>query len=102
MFEVVFAPEAEAQLLDLYFYIAAAASPEIAANYVEAIVRQCEGLRTYPKRGSARDDVRPGLRVFGFRRRVSIAFHVSSQRVTILGIYYGGQNFESALKDLEP
>lgn len=101
MHEVVFAPEAEAQLLDLYFYISAAASPEIAANYTEAIVRQCETLSTFPLRGTARDDIRPGLRVFGFRRRVSIAFHVASQRVTILGVYYGGRNLEAALEDLE-
>jgi len=38
--EVVFAPEAEAHLIDLYSLIAVAASPEIAADYIEAIVRQ--------------------------------------------------------------
>ncbi len=102
MHQVVFSPEAEAQLLDLYFYISAATSPVIAANYAEAIVRQCESLRTFPMRGAARDDVRPGLRVFGFRRRVSIAFEVASDQVAILGVYYGGRNLEAALEDLEP
>jgi len=96
MHEVVFAPEAEAQLVALYFQIASAASPEIAANYTEAIVQQCESLKTFPIRGALRDDIRPGLRVFGFRRRVSIVFEVTDQRVTILGIFYGGQSFETA------
>jgi plasmid stabilization system protein ParE len=96
MHEVVFAPEAEAQFVALYFQIASAASPEIAANYTEAIVQQCESLKTFPIRGALRDDIRPGLRVFGFRRRVSIVFEVTDQRVTILGIFYGGQSFETA------
>jgi plasmid stabilization system protein ParE len=94
MHEVVFAPEAEAHLLQIFDYIAAAASPEIAADYTEAIVRHCESLQTFPMRGAQRDDIRPGLRVVGFRRRVSIAFEIESHRVTILGIYYRGRRIE--------
>jgi toxin ParE1/3/4 len=45
---VVFAPEAEAQLAELYGYIAAAASPEITARYTDRIVTYCEGLRVFP------------------------------------------------------
>jgi toxin ParE1/3/4 len=98
-YSVVFAPEAESQLLALYFHIAAAASPRIAASYTEAIVKQCESLQTFPLRGTQRDDIRPGLRVSGFRRRVSIAFEVTGDIVTILGVFYGGQNFESAFDE---
>jgi toxin ParE1/3/4 len=60
---------------------------------------QCESLKTFPMRGSRRDDIRPGLRVFGFRRRVSIAFEVTGDVVTILGIFYGGQNFQIAFDE---
>jgi len=66
MHSVVYAPEAEAQLVALYFHIATAASPEIAANYTDDLVQQCESLKTFPMRGAQRDDIRPGLRVFGF------------------------------------
>lgn len=45
---VDFSPEAEEQLAALYCYIAAAASPDIAARYTEAIVSYCESLRTFP------------------------------------------------------
>lgn len=99
MHRVVYAPEAEAQLLKLYLNIAAAASPQIAADYTDAILQQCESLRTFPKRGALRDDIRPGLRVFGFRRRVSIAFEVTDEVVTVLGVFYGGQNFEAAFEE---
>jgi plasmid stabilization system protein ParE len=95
MHSVVYAPEAEAQLLTLFFQIAAAASPKIAARYTDAIAKQCESLNSFPLRGARRDDIRPGLRVFGFRRRVSIAFEVTGDEVTILGIFYGGQDFET-------
>jgi len=99
MHSVIYAPEAEAQLVALFFHIAAAASPEIAARYTDAIVKQCESLKTFPMRGARRDGIRPGLRVFGFRRRVSIAFEITGEVVTILGIFYGGQNFEAAFKE---
>jgi plasmid stabilization system protein ParE len=62
-------------------------------------VRQCESLKTFPMRGTRRDDIRPGLRVFGFRKRVSIAFEITGEAVTILGIYYAGRNFEADLKE---
>jgi toxin ParE1/3/4 len=39
------------------------------------------------------------LRLFGYRRRVSIAFQVTDEVVTILGIFYGGQNFETAFEE---
>ena len=41
---VVFPPEAEDQLAELYRYIAAAGSAEVAARYTEAIVAYCEEL----------------------------------------------------------
>ena len=44
IYRVVFSPEAEEQLAALYCYIAAAASPDIAARYTEAIVTYCETI----------------------------------------------------------
>jgi plasmid stabilization system protein ParE len=93
-YRVVFSPEAESQLVALYFHIAEAASPEIAAKYTEDIVKECESLRTIPHRGTRRDHIRAGLRTFGFRRRVTIAFEVIDDVVTILGVFYGGRDFE--------
>jgi plasmid stabilization system protein ParE len=58
---VVFSPEALEQLAEFYRYIAEAASPDVAARYTEAIVSDCESLRTFPLRGTQRDDVRPGF-----------------------------------------
>jgi toxin ParE1/3/4 len=96
---VAFAPEAEEQLVALYFHLAEAASPDIASNYIEAIIQQCESLHTFPIRGTLRNDIRPRLRTLGFRRRITIAFEVSGDAVTILGIFYAGRDFEASFKE---
>jgi toxin ParE1/3/4 len=93
---VVFSPEAEAQLLDLYNYIAAESSSEIAVRYTDGIVSYCESLCVFPHRGVLREDLRPGLRVTGYRKRVAIAFVVASDRLNILGIFYGGKNYDAS------
>ncbi|VVQ26457.1 type II toxin-antitoxin system RelE/ParE family toxin [Pseudomonas fluorescens] len=97
-YTVEFAPEALEQLAALYRYIATAASPEIAQRYTDAIVTHCEELRTFPHRGSQREDIRPGLRITNYRKRAVIAFAVDGKQVSILGVFYGGQDFETALQ----
>jgi toxin ParE1/3/4 len=96
---VVFSPEAEAQLIDLRRYIAGQSGLATARRFTDAIVDQCERMGTFPNRGTRRDDLRPGLRTIGFRRRVTIAFSVAEEVVTILSVFYGGQDFEAALGD---
>jgi toxin ParE1/3/4 len=83
----------------LYSYIAAAASPDIAARYIEAIVSYCESLCTFPHRGTMRDDVRPGLRITNYKKRAVIAFDVDAEQVSIIGVFYGGQDCETILQD---
>lgn len=96
---VVFAPEAETQLVAIYERIATAASPAIAERFTEAIVARCESLDRMPRRSKPRDDLRPGLRTLSFRRRVMIAYAVEEKRVTILGVFYGGQDWEAMLAE---
>jgi toxin ParE1/3/4 len=87
--------------MELYRYIADAASPIVAARYTDDLVSYCESLRTSPLRGIERDDVRLGLRITNFRRRTVIAFAVGGATVAILGIFHGGQDYESLLLDEE-
>lgn len=99
IYRVVFSPEAEEQLAQLYRYIAVAASPDIAARYTEAIISYCERLRVFPHRGIKRDDVRPGLRITHYRKRTVIAFEVDADKVSVIGVFYGGQDYETLLQD---
>ena len=63
---------------------------------MEQIEKTFLGLGTMPNRGTERSDLRPGLRIMGFRRRVTIAFRVKGDSVSILRILYGGRNVELA------
>lgn len=98
---VRYAPEAEAQLLALYRYIADEADAGIALHFTEAIMAQCDKLADFPERGTPRDDLRPSLRTIPFRRRATIAYAVDPDAVVILGIFYGGQDFETMLRDAQ-
>ena len=97
-YRVVFSPEAEEQLGALYSYIAVAASPEIAARYTEAVVSYCESLCNFPHRGPMREDVRPGLRITNHKQRAVIAFDVDAEQAFIIGVFYGGQGYETLLQ----
>jgi toxin ParE1/3/4 len=97
--DVVLSPEAEAQIVALYEYLAAHASPTIADTYTNAIVERCERLGEMPFAGIARDDIRRGMRTMFFRRRVVIAYSVGAKAVTVLAVFYGGQDYESLLRE---
>ncbi|MCG3463415.1 type II toxin-antitoxin system RelE/ParE family toxin [Xenorhabdus bovienii] len=97
IYTVIFSPEAEMQLVELYDYIAENASPDIAARYTESILNYCESLSTFPHRGTIRDDARPGLGITNYRKRVVIAFEIESAFVSILSIFSGGQDYETLL-----
>jgi toxin ParE1/3/4 len=94
--EVVFAPEARDDLLQLYDYIATRSGAGRARAYAERILSYCLGFENLPERGTRRDDLRPGLRVVGFPRRVTIAFHITEDRVTIDRVLYGGRDLATA------
>jgi toxin ParE1/3/4 len=99
-YTVEFSLKAARQLENLYGYIAAEASPLVAKRYTDSIVDYCEGMQTFPHRGTLRDDVRPGLRVTNYKGGAVIAFAVddTAMVVSIIGVYYGGQDYESALQ----
>ena len=100
-YTVVFTPRAERQLAGLYAYIADESGEARAENFVGGIIADCLSLSTFPERGTTRDDIRPNLRIKGYARSVTIAFSVNavSSIVAIHGAFYGGQNFEQALRD---
>lgn len=94
---VILAPEARDDLIALYDWIAAAAHPRTALGYIERIEAFLEGMRVASERGTRRDDIRPGLRIVSFERRVTVAFTVDTASVVVLRIFYAGRNWEEVL-----
>ena len=69
----------------------------MAAGYINAIVSYCESPQRFPTRGIPRDDIRPGLRITNYRGRTVIAFAVEEGQLYSIGVFYGGQDYETAL-----
>ncbi|AZF46814.1 MULTISPECIES: type II toxin-antitoxin system RelE/ParE family toxin [unclassified Pseudomonas] len=99
-YSVVFSPEALAQLDALEDYISDVGSPPVAARFIDNLVSYCESLALFPLRGLRRDDLLTGLRVTHYRRTTLIAFRVRAgcETVSIVGIFYGGQDYTALLQ----
>jgi len=100
-YAVIFSTAAEADLFAIYDYIAERAGGAIALRFVESIETYCLAFAHSPERGTRRDELRPGLRTVGFRRRATILFEVDrdARRVVIHGIYYAGRSLEGLAEE---
>lgn len=93
--KVLILPGAERDLHGLYAYVRDRNGPDVAINFIRRIRSHCEGFELFPERGMRRDDLRPGLRLVGFERRIVIAFIVYDETVEIGRIFYGGRNVDA-------
>ena len=96
-YRLSYRPEANEDLDQLLTQISKAAGWPVASAYVGGIIDLIEGLRTFPKRGTERREILPGLRIIGYKRSASIAFAVHNTDVIVLGVFYGGRNITAAL-----
>ncbi|HKP78560.1 MAG TPA: type II toxin-antitoxin system RelE/ParE family toxin [Phenylobacterium sp.] len=94
---VVFSPEARNDLKALYEDIASTASNELAMAYLGRVNAYLASFDLASERGAIRDHIKPGLRTIGFERRITIAFTVGPQEVTIHRVFYGGQDWPRLL-----
>ena len=97
--QVFYSPAARTDLTNILRWIAAAGAPQSGLLYVERIERFVDGLDLASERGRSREEVRPGMRVAAFERRVMVAYRADDVSVTILRIFYGGQNWERAMSE---
>ena len=99
MAHVVFAESAKADLDDIFAWIADHAGLDVALAYTGRIERFCRKMTPFPLRGTARNDIRSGLRTVGFERRATIAFTVKDENIIILRILYAGRNLDLAFDE---
>ena len=99
--KVVLSPDAVADLANLYDWIADQASPDVALAYIGRLESHVMSFEVASERGTRRDHIREGLRTTGFERRLTIAFEVSADQVTILGFFPGGRDWTAILGDGE-
>jgi toxin ParE1/3/4 len=97
-YTIRFLPQATADLRAIYDYIAPRGGDAVARDFVARLHGYCLGLDTFPERGTVRDDIRPALRLLGYRRQATIAFTVHDSDVVILRILGRGQDVETELE----
>ncbi len=96
-FSVRFTAAAIDDLGEIFDFVADRVGSRIAEGFATRLEAACLSLDLAPYRGTARDDLRPGLRTFGVERRVTILFTVNEDRAeaVILGVFYGGRDLDT-------
>lgn len=98
--EVEYQPDALSDLEDIYqFVVRLSGSAAVAERFVGRIIDQCDRIGELPFMGTARDDLRPGLRTVGFERRAVIAYTIEPECVRITNVFYGGRDYEALYRD---
>ena len=88
------APQARAELSDIWTYIARESGSLSAADgVIDAITERFYLLAQFPYMGRARDDLRPGLRSFPVGQYVVI-YAIEDEDVQILHVFHGRQDIE--------
>lgn len=93
-YQVRFHTAAERDFAELLAELAPKAGADTASRFVSRIIEYCLGFETFPERGMRHDDIAPGLRTAGWRRRATIAFEVTEGTVVILRILYAGRTLD--------
>ena len=93
---LVYSRKAEADLDDIFDFIAAD-NPRRARTYIEEIQKACRDLCTTPLIGVERPELRPGLRILPLWRRIVITYELQPERICILRIFSGGQDYEAVM-----
>lgn len=90
--------DAEHDLWEIQEFLKGVASAKTASIYVDRILDYLATFSHFPERGTLRNEIRPGLRIVGFEKRISVAFVVEEDCVTILRILYAGRNWPQEAK----
>ncbi len=93
-YKVRFHAAAQRDITELLTELTPKAGVATATRFVDRIVDYCLSFETFPQRGTRHDDVSPGLRTVGWRRRATIAFEVNDDTVIILRMLYAGRSLE--------
>jgi len=96
--QVGYAPEADKDFDWIYDVVALGGGATIALEYVQRLRAFCQRLEHAAERGNRRDDIRTGLRVAGFEKRITVAFSVDENHVLVLQLFYGGKDWEAVLR----
>jgi toxin ParE1/3/4 len=101
--EVRYRPEALDDLEWIYrFVYRGTLNPIFAEKFVTRIRARCRRIGNAPNGGRPRDDLEPGLRTTPFERSAVTAYKVEEDCVRVTNVFYGGQDYESLYRGVDP
>ena len=83
--------------LDAIYDFIASENPSSAWNFVEEIRERCRTLCTYPEFGPARGDLGHNIRIYAMRSKVVVAYRAQADVISIVRVFYGGQDYDALL-----
>lgn len=89
---------ADADLRELYDYIAGRAGFDVADAYVERIIAACEPLRLSPRLGRSRARWQAGSRSIPFERRATIFYTVENRTISIERVAAKGRDLRKMFR----
>jgi toxin ParE1/3/4 len=91
-FEVRLSEEAADDMVRIWIYVATTSGSARADDLDSRLQAACGKLAHFPRRGSPRDELGPGLRSVAFQRRATIIYRVCELAVEVTRILYAGQD----------
>jgi toxin ParE1/3/4 len=89
--------EAEAELDDIWWYIAQdSGSTDTARNVIASITQRFDLLTRYPRLGRRRDDLRPGLRSYPAGNYL-ILYRIEERDALIIHVFHGRRDIEALI-----
>lgn len=100
-YTVVLDADALRDLASIRDHVTAERGRLLADKFADRIFQHLSKFASMPRRGALRSDIRPGLRIAGWRRTLNIAFRVdeAAETVVILAVLYRGRDVESVLRE---
>jgi toxin ParE1/3/4 len=95
---LIWSPEAEQDLFDIWHYLRSEASARTAEKYLRSIHRACERVRLRPLSGRARDEVMPELRSVLVSPYV-VFYRVTELSVDIVRVLHGRRDLDAIFAD---
>jgi len=90
-------PQAEADLLEVWHYVAKGGEARADA-FLDKVLEQCRQLAQFPRMGRTRYNLAPNLRSFPVKKFV-IFYRPVDDTVEIVRILYGGRDIESIFRN---
>ena len=97
---VEFSARSLTDLAAIQSWIARNGDPVSARRHVLRLIDLCESFGEVPYRGTARDDLLPGLRNYGWGRSATTIFQVKPGLVRIIGVFSAGRDVEGDIIEL--